>query len=162
MIPPDSTILDLIQRIGDYQYQVLQTPPGMPAIPPNPAPPTVNLDVANIIKSHAHYLHNKVGVLLTQTEIPVPPNGNTSFVIGEFVGHTLSPNNHYGAIVKSIPVPNAYVEIITIDRTQRNIIGEIRIVPVGDVIKLNAKPSQSFKPSIKIDEQDLVETYRIE
>ena len=162
MIPPDSTILDLIQRIGDYQYQAPQIPVGM-AIPPAPlVPPTVNLDVANIIKSHAHYLHNKVGVLLTQTEIPVPPNGNTSFVIGEFVGHTLSPNNHYGAIIKSVPVPNQYVEIITIDRTQRNIVGEIRIVPVGEVIKLNAKPSQSFKPSIKIDEQDLVETYRIE
>ena len=145
-IPPDSNILSLINGIKARDNYI-----------------------KNIIINHGHFLHNRVGTILSKTE-KTDTIANTDFKPGELIGYA-EGNDHYVGVIFEIdqtdpatrnpPSPSkAKVIKVTIGKNKEKTT-MIEDVEYGNIIRLNEKLKQIYKPNVKLADEDLIETYEI-
>ena len=149
-IPPDAAILSLIQSIGS----------------------SVN-DEKNLIENYGEFLHTRVGTLLAKLEMNdtsgVLVRGNTDFKSGNLIAHSLDGVDFEVVVFKDTVTPAvagavpSEANIIKIKRGSNNKVErtELKKVPIGELHNLNDKLKQTYKPSMKLSEDELIETYEI-
>jgi hypothetical protein len=143
-VSPEDSILELIGKIGSK---------------PN------NLE--NIIKHHGHYLHNRVGTILTDSEKKNRiPDNKTDITPGMLVALSKDATNYEFVIFKQ-PVnvggiDKAEIIQITKDINGRIINTQIRNVDYTEIDIVNEQIKQSYKPNQKISDDELLETYEID
>jgi hypothetical protein len=122
----------------------------------------------SLVKNYGYYLHNRCGTLLNEQEKKNVVADNKDFVTGDlvafndgtnnlnlcvFVKHNTNPAN--GAIVNS--------QIIFVKRDVNNNVTktEFKDVELASISMISDKIKQIYKPSMKMSEEDLIETYEI-
>ena len=139
-ISPDEVVLNLINAIG-----------------------TKDNNLENIIKNHSHYLHNRVGTILTDAEKKNKISDNkTDFTPGLLVAFAKDSINYEFVIFKSFTTDQK-AEIIKITKDINGKIknSDIMIVELAAIEIVNEQIKQSYKPNQKINEDELLETYEI-
>ena len=148
-------------------------------------------NINNFFINHAHFLHNRVGTLLNDSEKKNIINDKKEFVKGQLIAY-LDGENYYVAIYKGdakskepiavaaappalsppappalptsvAPAPNQ-VEIIHIPNNRSDVPmrAEVKTVELASVFFINETIKQSYKPNCKLSEDELIETYKID
>jgi hypothetical protein len=138
-IPPESSILDHIKNIGSHSDGN-----------------TLN----NLIVNNGHFLHNRTGTLLNESEKKNLVENN-NFNSGDLIAYTEDDTNIYMQVyLKSVDV--GHCEIIKVTRDANNKVRtEIKNIEISRIKMITEKIKQSYKPNFKLADEELIETYEI-
>ena len=119
----------------------------------------------NIVNNHAQYLHNRVGTLLNENEKKNIIKTKKDFEKGQLVAYNDGLNEKISIYMDTfISGPNKdKMRIVTINRKdKKNIMTSIEIVDSASLSYINEDIKQTFKPNLKLADDDLIETYSID
>jgi hypothetical protein len=121
--------------------------------------------IESIIVNHGHFLHNRVGTLLNDQEKKNVVIDNKEFNPGDLVAYTEDGTNYYVAVFfkankQGNVVSNCNIIKITRDANNKVLRTEVKKnVDLAAVNIINEKVKQTYKPNMKLADEDLLETY---
>jgi hypothetical protein len=117
-------------------------------------------DINNMIINHGHYLHNRVGTPLNESEKKnMDDTIKDKFIPGMLVGYIRDGSNYYVAIYKKKIDDQA--EIIDIKRDLNKKVLEVNILKVNfsEINIINEQIKQEYRPNMKLSDDELLESY---
>jgi hypothetical protein len=142
VIGPDEEIKKLIDNIGKNENTI-----------------------ENIVNNHAQYLHNRVGTLLNENEKKNIMKTKKDFEKGDLVAYNDTLNEQIAIYMDTIlsGQDKDKMKIIRINRKdKKNIMSSIEIVDSASLSYITEEIKQTFKPNLKLADDDLIETYSID
>ena len=156
-IQPDVKIFDLFRDINNLKpnYNAWLNNFNIPPPPPAGISPLDFGDI--IIKFFTDYLHNRVGTPLRTDEISMLQYHNNNYIPGEMVARMVNPEYYvYAIYVSSI---GNLCSIITVDHNNPQGLRVFDNITRDEIIKLNSKVEQVYKPNKRFADDELLETY---